>query len=149
MTLQETKDLIKKAIDNYLLPQLWNKQVEQLILGTIAVESDFGRYHSQINPNHEGAKGITQIERPTFNDLKARYKDRFPKIKDIEWEDLAYDDMKAIVFCRLKYYSIKSKLPKENDIEKMAAFWSIFYNSVYGAGKVTEYIKKYDKYCKE
>lgn len=149
MTLDEMKQIIKKAIDTYLLPQLWNKQVEQLILGTIAVESDFGRYHSQINPNYEGAKGITQVERPTFNDLKARYKDKYPKIRDIEWEDLAYDDMKAIVFCRLKFLSVSSPLPKENDIEKMAAFWSIFYNSVYGAGKVTEFIKKYNKYCKE
>lgn len=142
-------DLVQKSIEGYLLPQLYTKAVGQLILGTIAVESDFGRYHSQINPNYEGAKGITQIERPTFNDLKARYEDRFPKIIDIEWEDLAFDDTKAIVFCRLKYLSIKSPLPKEGDIEKMAAFWSIFYNSVYGAGKVTDYINKYNKYVKE
>lgn len=142
-------DLVQKSIEGYLLPQLYTKAVGQLILGTIAVESDFGRYHSQINPNYEGAKGITQIERPTFNDLKARYKDKYPKIKDIEWEDLAFDDMKAIVFCRLKYLSVKSPLPKENDIEGMAAYWKIFYNSIYGAGKVTDYINKYNKYVKE
>ena len=141
-------DLVQKSIEGYLLPQLYTKAVGQLILGTIAVESDFGRYHSQINPNHEGAKGVTQIERPTFNDLKARYKDKYPKIRDIEWEDLSFDDMKAIVFCRLKYLSITSPLPKENDTEAMAAYWKIFYNSVLGAGKVTDFINKYNKYVR-
>ena len=141
-------ELVRKSIEGYLLPQLYNKAVSQLILGTIAVESDFGVYRNQINPNYQGAKGITQIERPTFNDLKKRYEKIYPKIADIEWEDLSFDDMKAIVFCRLKYLSVKSPLPKESDIEAMSAYWKIFYNSIFGAGRVTDFIKKYNKYVK-
>jgi hypothetical protein len=142
-------ELVRKSIESYLLPQLYNKAVSQLILGTIAVESDFGRYRTQINPNYDGAKGITQIERPTFKYLKEKYVKRYPLIEQIEWNDLAYNDLYAIVFCRLKYLSVNSKLPKENDIEAMAAYHKIFYNSVDGATKVTDFIKKYNKYCKE
>lgn len=149
MTLDEMKQIIKKAIDTYLLPQLWNKQVEQLILGTIAVESDFGRFHTQINPNYEGAKGITQVERPTFKYLKERYSRKYPAIASIEWQDLAYNDLYAIIFCRLKYLSINKKLPDIDDLEAQAAYWKIYYNSLAGAGKVSDYIKKYNKYCKE
>jgi len=115
----------------------------RLILGTIAVESNFGKYRKQINGN---AIGICQIEKPTFEFLKEKYNSKYPFIIPIKFEDLEYNDFMAITYCRLKYLSVPKPLPDGNNLDELASYWKIYYNTYKGKGKIEDYIRKFKEY---
>ncbi len=128
----------------YSIQRVVNKDAKQLILGTIAIESDFGKHRRQLGGG--GALGICQIERPTFNWLKDVYKDRLPFIKAIEFEDLEYNDFASIVFCRLRYLVVPYPLPPSTDVELMAAYYKRHYNTYLGAATKEDFVAKYNRY---
>jgi len=40
-------------------------------------------------------------------------------------------------------------LPNAEDIEGLAHYWKKYYNTVYGSGKVEEFVNNYKKYVKD
>jgi len=127
----------------YVIQHTINPDAKELILGTIAIESDFGQYRMQING---GALGICQIERPTFEWLKEKYQEKLPFIRPIHFIDLEDNDLASVIFCRLKYLSIPYALPSGSDVELMAAYWKRWYNTYEGAGKKEDFIKRYNRH---
>lgn len=123
-----------------------------LVLGTIAQESAFGKYRKQLG--NGPALGICQMEPNTFNDIINNYlkyhKDIEEKIKLIchlnvlNSIDLISNDKLSICMCRVHYLRVKESIP--NTIEGYAYYWKRYYNTIKGKGTEEEFIKNYNKY---
>lgn len=140
---EELKNLVKKTLEPM---NLYSKSAEELIMGTIAHESLFGKYRKQIRGP---ALGIIQMEPNTFNWLKGVYDDRFPFIKNFTSSDLVNNDELAIIFCRLRYLVVPESLPSAGDLVGQARYWKKYYNTVYGKGRVKDYIKHYKEFVED
>lgn len=126
------------------------ENAEKLILGTIAVETDFAT--TRDNTKESGA-GLTQIDKIAFEDIKKRTKTAVKamiyKEFDIHIDDIVYDSLKhspflSILFSRLFYLLIPEKIP--DTIQKQAEYWKKYYNTANGKGNTETYIKKYAKF---
>lgn len=139
------KNQIKNLIERVLVfHNLYSESAVNLILGTMAQESNFGTYIRQ--KGNGPALSFFQIEKPTFEYLKDKYKAEYPQIQDVKFECLEWNIWMGILFCRLKYLSIKSALPNNDDVPAMAQYWKKYYNSFKGKGKVEEFVSNYHKY---
>jgi len=132
--------VLKKYSDILGLP-LYSESAVNLILGTCAQESAFGKYRHQIGgPAH----GIMQIEEKTFNWLKSVWA---PKgAPDVTFEDLINDDEASIIYARLLYWPKRRKLPAPDDIRGLAKYWKDFYNTHLGKGKISEFMHNYSRF---
>jgi len=119
-----------------------------LILGTIAQESAYGKYHKQINGP---ALGICQMEPNTFNDIIKNYLKYHPDIVEriksvchvnvLSAVDMTSNDQLAICMCRVHYLRQKGTIP--TTIEGYAKYWKQWYNTPLGKGTETEFIRNY------
>ncbi len=135
---------------------LAQRNIEQLIMGTAAQESQMGRYLKQLNGP---ALGPFQMEPFTFNDLYDRLVKTHAGVemyifrelgKDCRFPDaMKYNLAIATVMCRLKYLSIKANLPKEDDVEGMAAYWKKYYNTPKGKGDPVTFVQNYNVMVKQ
>lgn len=119
-----------------------------LVMGTFAQESLMGTYIKQQGGGP--GLGIAQVEPFTYNDLWNRFPQHFRHMKYFDKPDptqLIWDLKLSTVVCRIKYYSIKSKLP-ESSIEGMAAYWKKWYNTPLGSGTEQSFIFNYNRFCK-
>lgn len=122
------------------------RSAENIVLGTCAKESDFGRYLRQ---RSGPARGPWQIEKPTFNYLKLRYSLKHPTIALRTFDELEWDIRLGIIFCRLKYKSIPAPLPPHDSIVLQGQYWDKYYNANPVHGTVEEYVANYTKYVVE
>jgi hypothetical protein len=123
-----------------------------LVLGTIAQESAYGKYHRQIG--NGPALGIAQMEPNTFNDIVKNFLLYRPYTLDLikkvcgvtklKAEDLETNDKLAICMCRVQYLRFKNPIP--HDLAGYATLWKLRYNTPLGAGTVEEFILNYNKY---
>lgn len=120
-----------------------------LILGTIAQESAYGKYSKQLG--NGPALGICQMEPATFKDICINYLKYHPeieaKIKEVAHvnlllpDDLVSNDRLAVSMCRVHYLRVKEQMPVT--IEGYAAYWKKYYNTVKGKGTEAEFIRNY------
>lgn len=130
----------------------WSPAAERLVWGTAAVESAGGYYLAQ---HPEGpALGIFQMESATHNDLRWNYFHHRPKLerklRDLVGGTLKPDRMRsdllyAAAFCRLHYLRRPEPLPNADDIEGMARYWKMFYNTRHGAGTVGYFLREWEQ----
>lgn len=123
-----------------------------LVLGTIAQESHYGKYRRQIGGGP--ALGIAQMETATFNDIVNNFlayhkdlRERILKCANVDRfdaNDLVNNDRLAIAMCRMSYWRRPNRIPTR--IEDLAAFWKRFYNTEGGAGTVNEFANNYHRY---
>lgn len=123
-----------------------------LILGTIAQESAYGKYRRQIGGGP--ALGIAQMEPNTFNDIVANFLKYRPytfelikkvcKVTELKAENLETNDKLAICMCRVQYLRFKNSIP--TDLAGYAALWKFRYNTMNGKGTTKEFIANYKKY---
>lgn len=124
-----------------------------LMLGTAAVESDFGSFDKQIKGS---ALGIYQMELDTYNWLwkylskKPAYRTRILKASGVverpSFEDLKTNLKFATAMARLKYWTIKAPLPYHDNVNDLALYWKKYYNTYLGKGTVEDFVKKYHQY---
>lgn len=120
-----------------------------LILGTIAQESAYGKYRKQLGSGP--ALGICQMEPATFNDIVKNYLRYHPditakikqvaQVSELNPSDLYLNDRLAICMCRVHYLRQKQAIP--TTIEGYAKYWKQWYNTPIGKGTETEFIKNY------
>lgn len=127
---------------------LYSGPAEQLLLGTLAVESDLGYFLQQTNGP---ALGIYQIEPATHQDiwdnylaykntLAAQIGAMLPVSPDVTIEQLLITDLRyATIIARLVYYRQNEPLPNINDYPAQAAYWKKYYNTEQGKGSVEQY----------
>jgi hypothetical protein len=114
-----------------------------LLLGTAAQESRFGRYLRQLNGP---AVGAFQMEPATFDWLRLKYGFAYVELKNRRAEEMEWDLRLAIIMARLKYRSDKHALPVADDVPGLAAYWKIVYNTPLGKGTVSEFAANYARY---
>lgn len=131
---------------------LYTPDSANLILGTIAQESAYGKYRKQLGSGP--ALGICQIEPATFNDIVSNFLKYKPelaaKIKQVAQvsefnpNDLYLNDRLSICMCRAHYLRCKEAIP--NSVEGYAKLWKLRYNTPLGAGTEKEFIENYKRY---
>lgn len=122
-----------------------------LLCETVAVETQFGTFKDS-TPNGAG-RGLAQIDKISFDDVQARaaradidaLKAAFDiDIKNIEWDDLNFSPLLALVFARLHYKLRPGAIPLT--MKGRAEYWKKFYNSLRGKGTVDQYIVSAHKF---
>lgn len=147
------KNEFKKQIEDTLKSiDLYSENAVNLLLGTCAQESSFGKYNRQLFGGP--ALGVFQMEPNTFNDIVNKYlkykKVLFYQILAISGVDnynpeyLVHNNIFATCMARVHYLRVKEKIP--NDIGGWAYYWKKYYNTFKGKGKPEEFVKNYNKY---
>lgn len=133
-------EVLKKYSEILGLP-LYSESAVNLILGTCAQESSFGKYRHQINgPAH----GIMQIEERTFEWLKSVWAPR--GAPDVSFEDLICNDEASIIYARLLYWPKPRALPAPDDVFGLGCYWKDYYNTRLGKGTVQQFVRNYRRF---
>lgn len=150
---ESTRTIIRDCITRL---GLHSEVAVELLMGTCAVESNFGTYNKQLGDGP--ALGVFQMEPATMRDIWDNYINYRAELKRLLASEfgmiradecrLQYDIEYSIVMARLKYRRSKYLLPyNSTDIEGLAEAWKRDYNTYLGKGKTSEFISKYKKYC--
>ena len=133
---------------------LYSESATNLLLGTCAQESAFGKYNQQLGGGP--ALGPFQMEPFTMRDLWNNFLAYKDSLCERIYEEygyteanndlLQYDVDYGIIMCRVHYLRVKERLPESDDIEALAKYWKKYYNTIKGKGKVKEFIKNYNRY---
>lgn len=134
---------------------LWSQSAENLLIGTMLVESR--RFYLKQTGNGP-ALGLYQMEPTTHNDIWGNYllfkknanlcarvrrftatPDTVPSPMQLVW-NLAY----ATIMCRIHYLRIPEALPQHNDVESLAQYWKTYYNTKKGKGEKRDFIVLYN-----
>lgn len=156
MDIKQLKNFIIKPVLEEM--GLYSLSAVNLLLGTMAVESNMGEYIRQQGftiDSGNGAFGVYQIELPThtliMNWLGLNDKDHLIeclfeyRISDMSMkENLIGNLYYQTAIARCLYYSISAPLPKPDDIKELANYWKKYYNRG-GKGTVEKFIESYNR----
>ena len=134
------KDLIERVLKEY---DLYSPEAVDLLLGTAAVESNFGTYLKQVKGP---AVGVFQMEPDTFDWLQGVFQNRFHYISTTFPSDMEHDLKLSILMARLRYLVDRQAIPKT--LQGQAEYWKRIYNTHLGAGTPEKYIKAWNTYVK-
>ncbi len=171
--IRQVIETVLKDADTYLeKPVLYSVEAVELLMGTMAVETDFGTNLYQVGGG--SGQGFFQMEEDTEKDIWKNYL----KYKDVlrctvcgycgvntynEISDSINSLGYQILMARIHYLRVKEALPVVDYIFKgegielevhtmsilaMAEYWKKYYNTYKGKGTVANFINKYDKYCR-
>lgn len=129
--------------DTLLMYGLHSPEAVALLLGTAAVESDFGTFLRQ---KHGPAMGAFQMEPATFFDIRDRRFMQYPVLVHCIPEKMIVNLQLATLMARLKYKDAPPALPPANDIEEQGRYWKKWYNSKLGKGQPEDYVVKFNRY---
>ncbi len=125
-----------------------------LLLGVAAQESRMGFYIRQLG--NGPALGLYQMEPDTHDDiwnnfirfrpaliyqLRDWYRDVFPTFENLKY-NLAY----ATIMARLHFMRNPDPIPSPDNIEKLANYWKVHYNTKSGHGTIDEFITNYESF---
>lgn len=146
----QLEDLIIRILKEF---NLYSQEAVDLLLGTAAQESQFGRYIRQLG--NGPALGIFQMEPNTEKDIWENFIKFKPELKTKLFnkfhidkpssELLEYNLAYQIIMARIHYYRVRESIPKEN-LAGLAKYWKQYYNTPLGKGTPEEFIKNYGKY---
>jgi hypothetical protein len=121
------RDLITRRLQYHASGglSLYSDSAVALLMGTAAHESGFGTFLRQV---HGPAIGPFQIEPPTFEWLRGKYADQFPRLLTARSEQLEWDLDLSILVARVRYYVADPPLPAALDLDGMADYWFEHYN---------------------
>ena len=157
LSIQLRECIIRPALQPL---DLWNPDVEELLVGTCAKESNAGNYVMQEEKNGPytaGGLGIYQEEKATHDDL---WKNEITPRAELRGKILNHcnfqlppDAMElvtnlkyATIMCRIRYLVVPKPIPSAHDIEALAAYWKEYYNTPKGAGTPQEFVDAYKRY---
>lgn len=156
---EQFENLIKKTLqkmERYISKPLSPQSAINLLLGTCAVESQFGTYLRQLNDGP--ALGPFQMEPDTERDTWQTFITYRKDLKTClqamcgatgsQPERLETDLVYAIVMARVKYLRVKLPLPPEDNIPALGAYWKVYWNSHKGAGKIEDFIRCYQEFVR-
>ena len=152
---EETKEMdpVKKLISETILKlDLYSAEAVELMCGTCAQESGYGKFRHQLNGGP--ALGIFQCEPRTFDDIIKNFlfydKELMAKITEISGEKqleasrLEVNDVLAACICRIHYLRIEEAIPKS--LEGWARYYKQYYNTPKGKATEQEFIENYRRY---
>ena len=126
-------------------------RAERLVLGTIAHESEGGKYLAQLGDGP--ARGIAQIEPFTHESLYVHFLSRYPELRARllglsrsvaapDHDELSFNLRYAAAVCRIKYLSIPAPLPEPTPAQ-LARYWKRYYNTYLGRGTVEGFLRSW------
>ena len=118
-----------------------------LLLETLAVESDFGRHAEQMSGGP--ALGVFQMEPATQVDIGnnfIRFRPELHWLSGPEYSDLV-NLYNAVLWCRVHYMRVEAAIPVTRF--GRAKYWKKYYNTELGRGTVDDYMKKANLYLGE
>lgn len=120
---------------------------ENLLMGTCAQESRMGTF--LVQQGNGPAKGIFQMEPATERDIFDNFLHYKPRLMDMiddmqagYGDDLTGNLYYAAAMCRVHYYRVKWPLP-DDDVEQLAHYYKLHYNTPEGKATVEEFVKNY------
>lgn len=133
-----------------------SESATELLLGTMATESNFGTFIKQIGKGP--ALGIFQMEPATHDDIRDNFLKHRQSICNTILHEfnyanfvasrLVYDMQYATIMTRLHYLRVPEALPSANNLPALAAYWKQFYNTRFGKGDEDDFIKNYNRFVK-
>jgi hypothetical protein len=123
-------------------PELATPVAINLLLGTAAQESRFGRYLRQLSGP---AVGAFQMEPATFDWLREMFGAKYERLKPRQAQDMEWDLKLATIMARLRYRASPATLPVD-EVTALGAYWKQHYNTPKGAGTVDEFAANYKRY---
>lgn len=128
---------------------LYSRAASNLLVGTAVQESGL-TYLKQLGGGP--ALGVYQIEPATHVDVLYNWVQHRPIYAWIMDEaddrslitDLAY----ATTIARLIYYRRPEPLPEADDIDGLASYWKLWYNTPRGKGHAAEFALKYREFVR-
>lgn len=141
-------DLVRPILQA-LDPEIpYSMAAENLILGTIAHESQGGTFIHQVGGP---ALGICQMEPATHADhvrWLLAHQDVYKKIKQVvptcfEARELVWNLAYAVAMARVHYWRVPKALPASNAVAELAAYWKTYYNTEQGSGTVEQFEEAY------
>jgi len=135
----------------------------QLIMGTIAQESDFGKFNRQ--HGNGPAKGFCQVEPFTEQDVRKRYLDRHPVLLEAVLSlingipenpsddyfafQLEVNPFYCIAIARVKYWMVSEPMPAAGDLLALGRYWDKYYNGNPLKGTPKEWVHSYGQWITE
>lgn len=136
---------------------LWSQAAENLLVGTALIES---RLTFLVQMPSKIAKSVYQMEDATYKDIlitvqKAKNIPLYNRIlMACKMQTLPIDPncmignmTLATIMARLKYYFNSNPIPDANDINKLADYYKLIYNTPDGAAKTADFISLYNQYA--
>ncbi len=132
------------TVDNVVNTLGGGEPARRLLLETASAETLMGK---AIDTSWNTGIGIMQFDEIGFDDVKQRTpqskKDLVLKAYGIDIDrvnhtDLRWSPLLSVIFARLKYMLVPSKIP--TNIQGRAAYWKRWYNSELGAGTIEHYV---------
>jgi hypothetical protein len=136
--------------------ELWSPAAENLLVGTIAIESG-GRRLRQAGGGP--ARGLYQIEPATHDDVWENYLEHKPKLSgrvallmtswfaagkgDADHRELDGNLFYSTAIVRIIYLRVPEVLPHADDIAALAVYWKKYYNTPLGKGDPAEFLARY------
>lgn len=130
-----------------------NKTAYNLLLETAGAESIRGTFYDSTKL---AGNGITQFDKMPWHDTHNRTSKNTKilvfnhfgiHLDYLEWEDLRYNPLLAMLYTRLKYRLIAEEIP--SNIEDRAKYWKKFYNSELGKGTIEHYLSVNKQFLKD
>ena len=123
-----------------------------LLIGTMSVESDLGKY--VIQHNGGPAIGVYQMEPSTLADIKTNYlsyrpvlAQRVQTLATLSNDEFIASFEAQTVFCYIHYLRYNAfDMITLGDVESYATAWKKTYNSYLGKGTIEKFIEKYEEY---
>lgn len=132
---------------------LWCQSSENLLLGTVAVKSNMGRY---LASPHSSELSIYGIDPQRHQEIWWKYlsnrKELYEKVLSLvsqqniyshKNDDLIFNLAYATAIARIVYLRIPEALPAPDDVEGLANYWKQHYDTADGKGMVEQFIKNY------
>lgn len=148
----QMRELVREVLNNFE-SKLWSKEAEELLLGTMAVESDFGYHLHQISGPGQGPFSIEPATEKSIWEHHLKYRveragavQRVTGVEGCGTTALGMSLDYQIIMARLKYRTCPGRIPES--LPEQAHYWNQNYNCnpIYGTDQ--EYIHKYNKYVK-
>ncbi|MBT7349732.1 hypothetical protein HN803_02960 [candidate division WWE3 bacterium] len=121
-----------------------NGTARDILMETAGAETIFGTYKDETK---FAGMGITQFDKSPFYDVRTRasVSDR-KRIEEyfnididlVDWKDLRYNPLLAMLFTRLKYKKITAEIPET--LMGRAEYWKEHYNTKLGKGTTSKYL---------
>lgn len=142
---------IIRPVLKHLDPEIpYSMAAENLLMGTCAQESKMGTFLVQLDDGP--AQGIFQMEPATHQDICWNYlkyreglADKVGRLATTDLGSLAGNLYYAAAMCRVHYYRVPMALPADN-VEEMAHYYKLYYNTPEGAATVQQFIDNYARF---
>lgn len=140
-------------------PRINSDAAVALLLGTALCESELTFLRQRVSGGFGPAISLFQIEPDTHKDVKRYLNERRPDlakrvfglstILDPDGFELASNMPYSVAIARVKYWTIRAKLPDANDIEGMADYWGEYYQTSNDPEKIKRFIDFYQRYVEK